>query len=299
MERKARLAACTVIFAFLLANHGTTGQELISGAPGKLRVTPLHYTVNLRKQYTAAAALGFNLADVSSPLALNSLPPSMKGVYWMGNGYKRECRWRISDAEAREIIVAIRDHPNFSGVYRIADTPHPSVCPDAAAALARRTALVHSLDPDGKTFVVVVNGFNYPDEFRDLAHSADYIGVDPYPCNLKNVDTGCDLKKIRSRFQSAIDAGIEINRIVPVFQAFGQQCVQDNKAYYRLPSIAETEAMLALWDELVPVDQRPFDMTYSWGPQRRHSCPSLVMADGQDYPNLQQVFSRYFANTFR
>jgi hypothetical protein len=261
--------------------------------------TPLHYTVNLQKDYSRAAAVGFNLADVSSRAALDALPETMKGVYWVGNGYKRECRWDVSDDDLRAIVAEVKDHPKFSGIYRIADTPHPAVCPDAPTRLAERTALIHSLDPNGKTFVVVVDGWNHPGEFEQLRDAADYIGVNPYPCNMKNLATGCDWDKVRERVNAAIDAGIEVHRIVPVFQAFGQTCTTAERQYYRLPTVAETKALLALWDELVPVHQRPFDMTYSWGSQPRHSCPSLGMADGISYENIQGVFWQYFAETRR
>ena len=61
----------------------------------------------------------------------------------------------------------------------------------------------------------------------------------------------------------------------------------------------EARAMLAVWDELVPPARRPFDMTYSWGPQARSACPSLAMADGRDHPDLLAVFSAYFARPAR
>lgn len=272
------------------------GQAL---APVRASAEPLHYTVNLRKDYDRAAEIGFNLADVSSIPALEALPATMKGLYWMGNGYKRKCQWDVSDHELRKIVAAVRDHPKFSGIYRIADTPHPSVCPDAPVKIAERTALIHALDPRGKTFVVVVDGWNYPGEFELLGNSADYIGVDPYPCNVKNRIGGCDWEKLRDRIEGAIGAGIEVNRIVPVFQAFGQDCTNAARPYYRLPTVAETETLLAIWDELIPVRQRPFDMAYSWGMQPRHSCPSLKMADGAKYPDLQSVYARYFAKIQR
>ena len=33
--------------------------------------------------------------------------------------------------------------------------------------------------------------------------------------------------------------------------------------------------MFAVWDEIVPIDQRPFDMTYSWAKQRM-ACPEDI-----------------------
>jgi hypothetical protein len=62
-----------------------------------------------------------------------------------------------------------------------------------------------------------------------------------------------------------------------------------------LPTAAETEIMLAIWDEKVPVEHRPFDMAYSWGKQPTLACPTLQMGDGRLYPDLRSVYKKYFA----
>jgi hypothetical protein len=254
----------------------------------------LHFTVNLRGDYAAAASVGFNLADVSTELALNALPQGMQGVYWLGNGYNVTCAWRLNDQQITETVKAIKDNHKFSGIYYISDEPHPARCPDAPQRLTERTALIHSLDPRGKTFIVVLNSSTAPTEFAQLKNSADYIGVDPYPCNAKNELTGCNYTALRHRIEQALAAGIPSSRIVPVFQAFGQVCTRSSQNYYRLPTIAETEMMLAIWDEKVPVEHRPFDMAYSWGTQPTLACPTLQMADGRSYPDLRSVYKRYF-----
>ena len=130
---------------------------------------PLHFTVNLRGDFAGAASAGFNLADVSTLPALRALPEGMKGVYWLGNGYKGNkggCSWQLSDRQITDAVMAIKDNPKFSGIYYIADEPHPALCPDAPQRLAERTALIHSLDPRGRTFVVVLNGSTGPDRVR-------------------------------------------------------------------------------------------------------------------------------------
>jgi len=257
----------------------------------------LHFTVNLRGDYTGAASAGFNLAGVSNLSALRALPEGMKGVYWLGNGYNLECSWRLSDRQIANAVLAIKDNPKFSGIYYISDEPHPGRCPDAPQRLAERTALIHSLDPRGRTFVVVLNGSSAPTEFAQMKDAADYIGVDPYPCNVRNELTGCAYAALRQRIDQALGAGIPTTRIVPVFQAFGQVCTGSDRryaAYYRLPTVAETEAMLAIWDEKVPVKDRPFDMAYSWGQQATLTCPTLQMADGGSLPDLRSSYKNYF-----
>jgi len=262
---------------------------------------PLHFTVNLRGDVAGAASAGFNLADVNSLSELRVLPEGMKAVYWLGSGYKGNkggCSWQLSDTQVSAIVAAIKDNPKFSGIYYISDEPHPALCPDAPQRLAERTALIHSLDPRGRTFVVVLNSSTAPTEFAQLKDAADYIGIDPYPCNVKNELTGCTYAALRERIDQALKAGIPSTRIVPIFQTFGQVCTSTARKYspyYRLPTVAETEAMLAIWDEKVPVKDRPFDMAYSWGKQPTLACPTLQMADGGAHPDLRSLYKNYFA----
>lgn len=257
---------------------------------------PHHFAVNLRHDFGAAATVGFNLADVGTPQALASLPDSMKGIYWLGNGFNTICAWQKSDAEVQNIVTAIKSHPKFSGIYFISDEPHPAVCPEAPARVAERNAMIHALDPRAKTFIVVLNGSADPAEFTRMKESADYIGVNPYPCNWKNAQTGCDYGALEKRIDQALAAGIPASRIVPVFQAFGQSCATAKYRYYRLPSAVETRKMLAIWDAKVPVGERPFDMVYSWGEQKV-ACPALSTSQADTDLELKTVYSTYFSQS--
>jgi hypothetical protein len=145
--------------------------------------------------------------------------------------------------------------------------------------------------------VVILNGSTAPTEFAQMKDSADYIGVDPYPCNFRNVLTGCNYTALRERIDQALAAGIPSTRIVPVFQTFGQVCISSrgkHSPYYRLPTMVETEIMLGIWDEKVPAKDRPFDMAYSWGKQPTVACPTLQMADGGSQPDLRSFYKSYF-----
>jgi len=290
VARKTARQAVLAVLSVWLAVSGAMPQAIAAEARKHL-----HFAVNLRGDYAAAASVGFNLADVSTLSALGALPERMKGVYWLGNGYNTKCSWRLSDGQIVEVVKAVKNHPKFSGIYYIADEPHPALCPDAPQRLLERTALIHSLDPHGKTFVLVLNNSAAPTEFAQMKDSADYIGVDPYPCNRKNELTGCNYTALGNRIEQALAAGIAATKIVPVFQAFGQACTRSGQNYYRLPTVAETEAMLRIWDEKVPVKDRPFDMVYSWGEQPTLACPTLKRADGSSYPNLRSVYMNYFA----
>jgi hypothetical protein len=269
---------------------------VVEGVPGLARNAPpdgpMHYTVNHGKVFTDAMKVGFNLADVSSTAALDALPDGVRGILWLRNGYNTDCSWQREDAEVVAIVQAAKDNPRFSGIYYISDTPHPSICPDAAERIAERTALIHKEDPNGKTFIAVSGGDKFPEEYHQLANAADYIGVTVYPCNIRK--PACDMKKIDQRVGRALDAGIPRERLVPILQAFGQACTTNDEPYYRLPSVEEARQILATWDRLLPPATRPFDMTYSWGDQERHACPSLAMADGNDFPDLRSVYAEYF-----
>lgn len=256
---------------------------------------PLHLALNLDGNFEGLTEIGFNLADVGSLGALDRLPDGIRGVLWLGNGYNRECAWRLSDEEIREMVAVARHHPKFSGIYFISDEPHPAVCPDARDRVAERSALVRSVDPNGRTFIIVQNGSNAPDEFAQLHDAADLIGVNPYPCNVGNAEQGCNLDALRRRIDAAISAGIAVARIVPVYQAFGQECAVVEKRHYRLPDPDEARAMLAVWDELVPREARAFDVAYSWGTQSTTACPTLKVADGGEHPDLLSLYAEYFA----
>lgn len=255
---------------------------------------PLHFTVNHRKDFARAVAIGFNLADVSTVAALNALPDGTQGVLWMRNYNNALCSWQTSDGDTAAIVRAARGNPKFSGIYFVADTPHPSVCPQAPVQIAERTALIHQNDPDGRSFIAVSSGFKFPAEFEQLANAADLIGIVVYPCNTK--ESRCEMDKIAERVDRARSAGIPVERLVPVFQAFGQACSTAETKWYRLPTEEEMTEVFAIWDKLLPPRTRPFDMTYSWGEQEKQACPSLATADGSDYPDLQSLYARYFVS---
>ena len=255
---------------------------------------PLHFVANVRRDFHAAAAAGFNLIDVGTIAALTALPEGTKGIYWLGNGYNTKCEWQKSDTELQRIVTTIKSHPKFSGIYFISDEPHPAGCPDAPQRVTERSAMIHAFDASAKTFIVVLNNAADPYEFARMKDAADYIGVNPYPCNLKNEQTECDYRALEKRIDQALAAGIPTTRIVPVFQAFGQSCAATNQRYYRLPSAAETRKMLAIWDAKVPIGDRPFDMAYSWGSQKV-ACPTLSTFQANSELELKSVYAAYFS----
>lgn len=257
---------------------------------------PLHYVFNqgsLAANQNAAAGLGFNLMDVTSKPVMDALPAGVLGIYWIGNGYNTTCSWGVSDAQVTTIVNANRGDPKFSNIYYISDEPHSLTCPDGPAALADRTALIKSLDPNAKTFALI-QWVSSTNEFANFAASVDYLGADPYPCNANDMTT-CDFTAgLYDKVQQAVDA-VGVSRVVPIYQAFGQECATTAN-YYRLPTVSETQTIIDTFDSLVPPHQRLFDGTYTWNRQAP-ACPTLVDANGTGgYPDLQSVYSSYFSS---
>ena len=127
---------------------------------------------------------------------------------------------------------------------------------------------MRAVAPSQKSFIVVLDGSKYCNgglgcEYAALAPSkthVDIVGVDSYPCS---IGSACKFNKITERVNAAVNAGIPRSRIAPVYQAFGQE----GKAnpYYRMPTAAELETMLATWKANVP--SPVLDYAYSWGAQ--------------------------------
>ncbi len=306
LRRFALLAAMLLVFVLTAAVEAQAGpvcgkspkHPCPTASPPDLSTATSHHFVSnqgsLLARQQAALGVGYDWQDFSSNSVMNASPAGVQGIRWVGNGYNSSCSWAVSDASLMTIVQANIGNPEFSGVYFISDEPHTSLCPDAPAALAARTALIHRLDPAARTFAVVSNGSSHPGEYEAFKDSVDYIGVNPYPCKVNNAQSGCDLTAMAAKIDSAL-AWIPPSRVIPVFQLFGQSCNAGSSHYYRLPSETELQSMLSLWDSKVPRSVRPFDNSYGWRTQSS-ACPTLVDANGTNgYPDLQSVMHRYFA----
>jgi hypothetical protein len=286
---------------YLLAALATLPIAVFIAAPTPARATATHhhYASNLKGQYSSAAALGFDYQDVSSKSVMDALPAGVRGLFWLGNLDNVGCTSTLTNDQVVAKVQANIGDPKFSGIYYIADEPHTSGCTTAVEDVTARTNLIHQTDSSAKTFIVVLDGSNHPGEYRAFANAADYIGVDPYPCNVNN--TTCDYTAMSNKIDSAL-LYINASRMVPVFQVFGQQCNSGSSHFYRMPSAAELQQMLSIWDNKVPPSVRVFDYTYTWGNQTT-AAPTLTDADGVKLdcngsvtPNLQEVVRTYFTN---
>lgn len=301
-ERISVIWAITiVVMVFLIMNPMTIPHRhgfpiFLSKQPVRAKAhTYHHYIANqgsLTADQQAALSIGLDWQDFSSDGVMNATPAGVRGVRWVGNGYNSACSWAQDDAAVTTIVNNNLNNPKFSKIYFISDEPHISLCPEAPTKLAERTALIHSLDPNAKTFAVILDGSNNPGEHQAFKDAVDYIGVDPYPCNNTNMSS-CNLSSMTALIDNALTY-VPANRIVPVFQVFGQECMTDPNPYYRLPTVAELQSMLAIWDQKVPRDVRLFDYSYGWRNQT-NACPTFKDADGAGaYPDLQSVMRNYF-----
>jgi mono/diheme cytochrome c family protein len=239
-------------------------------------VTNLHYTDgDSLPAGDPALALGFNLADVGSVSALNSLPTGVKGLVWLGlcNG---------ADATFVSAVQAYAGNPNLFGFY-LMDEPdstgvYAPLC--TAANLKAESDYIHANLPGAKTFIVMMNMGgdttpNYMNTFNPSNTDIDLFGLDPYPC--KTEFNGCNFSVITSGVAAAQAAGINVNQIVPLYQAFGG----GGYSAWIVPTAAEAQQGLATWATVVP--HPVFDYAYSWAVQQSDTALS-------ELPGLQAVY---------
>jgi len=291
------LAAGSLALSALIAPAATTTTAspatTVTMATTKL-VAPTataHFVGNLHQSYATARSMGFNLFDVagstSNPAGvrtkLNALPAGAKAMIWVGNLGKKAGVQGFTRAQFKAQVNALATDRRVFGYY-IADEPHPILFPTVVAEIRARADYLRARAPAQKSFIVVLDGTNVCKgrlgcEYAALAPSkthVDIVGVDSYPCHL---GAPCDFAKITQRVNAAIKAGIPRGRIAPVYQSFGQEGAAN--PYYRTPTVAELQKMLATWKANLPAPA--LDYAYSWGTQS--SSPQAMI----NHPELQRV----------
>ncbi len=226
----------------------------------------MHYVagggIESNGQYAAASA-GFNLADVQSLEQLNALPEGTKGLVWLDKA-------EGVTSEFIETVSQYIGNDKLWGFY-LADEPDPTGQwgPQVSAAdLKAESDWIHANVPGAKTFIVMMNmGMTtdptYMNTYNPENTGIDYYGLDPYP-----VRTGgqLDLSVIDKNVDAAIEAGIPLESIVPVYQAFGGGgWTTDTGGKYVMPTAAQLKAMVDRWASVVPDPE--FDYTYHWESQ--------------------------------
>ncbi|GAA1524018.1 hypothetical protein GCM10009678_01540 [Actinomadura kijaniata] len=249
-----------------------------------------HLALNLpAADHAKAAALGYDLFDLAPDAkALDALPKGAQALLWTGGTPCEPSAGATRDFTAT--VKRFARHPRVYGWY-LADEPDPKRCPGITARIRERAAIVHRHAPGHRAFASLTDWNAAPPRAADTG--LDLVGLDPYPC--RATAGKCDLEVIDRMVGQAARAGFTREKIVPVYQTFGQQCVTGagtGGRAWRLPTAAQLQAILDRWRTLVPAPA--FDVSYSWSRQPRWACPSLADADGTDgHPDLQAVMKRH------
>lgn len=300
-------------FQDLSSSTATSGSTQKEATLATSSDAPLHAAFNTQGDISELIALGFNLFDIAGSKSnpedtiarINALPEQTQALVWLGNlgnapSGKACPPPGFSDAEFKAIVDALANNPKVFG-YNLADEPHPSKCPDAVDMLRVRSDYIHTIAPEQKVYITIQDGSNMCPEGEGCEYNAlrperthvDLIGIDPYPCHFNDMGKAvkCDTSKISQRVQSAIDNGIPISAIVPIYQAFGQESRLDGKStYYRMPTTQEFQDMYNIWKSLVP--NPAFDFVYTWGIQcTESSCPAPQSL--KNHPELQLLIKQY------
>lgn len=225
---------------------------------------PWRYMYDSGPAQATVAALGFNLLDVSSKRAADALPAGTRGLVWVGDYDNSTCSWEVSDSTLGSRVSAGVGDPKIAG-YFISDEPDPFACPDAPSQHRARTQLIHSLDP--ATFVVVVVDSNSGEQTLDQiplwAGTADYIGLDPYPCYQGEP---CDYGWIDSVIAAADSANLDYWGVVQAF----------DDATWRWPTADELNHMLGQWAASRETGYMTF--AWTWNGNTLDSQPTLESA---------------------
>lgn len=191
-------------------------------------------SVLLNTQAPVTAELGFTAVDVT-PSDLGGLPRNRRALVWLGGYDKTRCTLITSDADLRQQFATYRlaRDPRVIG-YFLADEPDTDHnCPRSPAEVRARSALVRSLDPDGRRFTLV--NVDDPNEFGAFDGTADVIATDAYPCQ---VAEPCDWGLIPNRIASLNQAGI--SRYAAMLQVF-------SGGDWRWPTADELQGILDQW----------------------------------------------------
>lgn len=240
-----------------------------------------HYIANVSGAYAQAAALGYNVLDVSSVSNLSTLPAGTQAMFWLGAGQK--CPAPVDSTFTTTVNSLAANASKVYGVY-LTDEPEVTNCASGPANVKARNDYVKSKLPNVKTFIVIDNQGTF-NPYRPAVTGVDLVGIDPYPFN---VNSAPDYSKVSQRVGWATSGGWSKSQIVPTFQLFGQTCTTGGDKYYRFPTDSELNTLLSTWQANGPFSE--LDYSYSWKNQLPNtSCPTLV-----DKPTAQQIMKNYF-----
>jgi hypothetical protein len=272
-----------VLLLTLIAGRGIE----TTGAAETARTTraTLHYAPNHNFDASGVwrpATAGFNLADINDPRQLRDLPMGVKALVWIGL-----CSG--ADRKFVDVITPYVKEKAIFGFY-LMDDPDPRIglAQCKPSSLRAEADWIHAHVRGARTFIVLMNLSaaetpSFQGTYNPSNSHVDLYGIDPYPC--RSELNGCSNTMIPRYVLAAETWGISRARMVPVYQTFGGGSWSDGDGgKYRLPTAAQSRAMLAQWRALVPAP--PFDCAYSWGVQRGDHAL-------EDSADLRDVFSNH------
>ncbi|RAZ92507.1 calcium-binding protein [Mesorhizobium hawassense] len=230
---------------------------------------------------------GFNLVDVQYVSQVNALPDGMKALVYLG----------AHDGATQSFIDQVTpflNNPKVFGFY-LMDEPDPTGrwgTYASAATLKAESDWIHSHFPGAKTFITMMNmGSSTNPDFTNTYNPAntgiDYYGIDPYP--VRTGTTTVDYDMIDRAVAAAVKSGIPIDKIIPVYQAFGGGgWTTDTGGKHVMPTAAQEQIMVDHWANLVP--SPAFDYVYAWGSQNGDTAL-------ENSPELQAFFKQHNAST--
>lgn len=216
---------------------------------------------------SAIAAAGFNLQDLQYRQQADALPSGMQALVWLGetSGVTQSFISKVQPFIGCKNLFGFRicDEPDITGRY------HPQVTP---ANLKAMSDYIHANVPGAKTYVVLMDmgtfeAPNYMNTFNYANTGLDLFGIDCYPVR----GSVFDLSYIDRTVKAAVAAGIPVERIVPVFQAFGGGTWTTTTAgktdTYVLPTPDQARQMFDRWASVLAPNIPVFDHAYAWGEQ--------------------------------
>jgi hypothetical protein len=228
---------------------------------------PFRFIYNSSSAAATVIANGWDLVDVGSQWSADHLPGRTKGLVWIGDYDNGSCSWEVSDAEVRAHVSAAARDPKVFGWF-FSDEPNPYACKDAPAQHRARSNLIHSLDANTHTVIVLdSNGFkgratrDALDQLPLWKDAADYVGLDPYPCYQHEA---CDFSWIDRTIRAANAAGLPYWGVVQAF----------DDSSWRWPTPAELSHMLAQWGTSRESGYMVF--AWTWAGKSLSSKPDLL-----------------------
>jgi hypothetical protein len=270
----ARLALVLAV-SLVAAAAAVPTTQAVAAPRRSAPVVTRHYIANIDGHFRAVAGLGYNVLD-AGPSDLPRLPRGTRALIWVGQD--------TPTPPGRGFKALVNRLANNRKVFGYFLSDEPALAPGAAAALRARADYIAAASGGRQLSFVVLDGQRKYRAYRPAVTHVDLVGIDPYACSIAH--PRCDPAEIPSAVRGALRAGIPRRKLVPTYQAFGQEHLSAADHYYNMPSRSQERRLLLQWHRLLP--HPVLDYTYGWEHQASAN-PTLV-----DRPRLQSLFNAYF-----